>query len=605
MPEHVPQAFPFFAGRAITHFPKWLYAGIVCIVICVVSLIALRNTDHERQQMIGNLKDRADVLIWALEGAARSMGNMGQNPLPALLEEIGDQSGVAYIAICDGQGHIRIHSDDSKTGTVRDLPPLPGEAAHDPPGSRGMFITVDEKSVYEVCKAFTPHQGGTKAQGRRRPRSGAMRGAGMMPRWDLSPADGGSLYIAVGMDASDFDVKLRSYIAHTVVMAALIATAGLAGIALLFFFQSYKRSRRMLEDTQALAAQVVNNLPVGLVATDLQGTISLCNRHGEHILGLSHGEKERRTLCDITLFDWQALTAELDAGRLIVEKELDVFASKTKTIPVGISAAKLTDSEGGKSGYLFILRDLGEVRRLQKQLKLNERLSALGNLAAGVAHEIRNPLSSIKGYATYLAETTKEDKMAHATGMMLIQETDRLNRVVSDLLSVAKPLDLHLQPAVVTDLLQQAMRLIRPEAEENKIAVHLALPAGNGHGERRIMIDADRLTQALLNLLVNAVQATAAGGSVQLALEEAQMDGGAEALAISVSDTGRGIAPQDMASLFTPYFTTKASGTGLGLTITQQIIEQHGGEIKVYSQPDKGATFTILLPLVGTDQDRA
>ena len=163
---------------------------------------------------------------------------------------------------------------------------------------------------------------------------------------------------------------------------------------------------------------------------------------------------------------------------------------------------------------------------------------------------------------------------------------------------MAKPLHLHLQPASITDLLRQAVRLIKPEAEENNIAIQLVLPSEKAPAERRIMIDADRLVQALFNLLVNAVQATPAGGTVRLALEEIQMDGGAEALAISVSDTGRGISPQDMSHLFTPYFTTKASGTGLGLTITQQIVEQHGGEIKVYSQPGKGATFTALLPCI-------
>jgi two-component system sensor histidine kinase HydH len=287
------------------------------------------------------------------------------------------------------------------------------------------------------------------------------------------------------------------------------------------------------------------------------------------------------------------VTDELDSGKPILEREPDAFAAAT---PVSISAAKLTDSEGGQSGYLFILRDLGEVRRLQQQLKLNERLSALGNLAAGIAHEIRNPLSSIKGYATYLTEKVKEDKMAHATGMILIQETDRLNRVVSDLLSVARPVDLHLQPASIEELLRQAIRLVTPEAEEKKVAVTLALPAVSARADRHILIDADRLTQALLNLLVNAVQATDAGGTVRLALENVRPDGGEEALAVSVSDDGRGIAPRDMANLFTPYFTTKASGTGLGLAITQQIIAQHGGEITVRSKPGEGATFTILLP---------
>ena len=581
--------------RTILNFPRWLYAGIVFIVICVAGLLALRNTDQQREQMIANLKDRADVLIWALEGSARAMGRMGQNHLPELLEEIGDEPDVAYMAILDGQGRILIHSDSAESGNLRRLPPLHEEMDKEPSVSRGTFITDGEKPLYEVWKIFAPKRPGPVFA----PGDPRLTRRWLHPtrKW---PWDEGRFYIAVGMDASHFEPRLRRYVAQTMMMAALITAAGLAGIALLFFFQNYKRSRRMLEDTQALAEQVISNLPVGLVVTDLHGKISLRNRPAEQILGIPHEQENHPPLQDLTFFDWRSLMDELDSGGLILEKELDAFASKTRNMPVSLSAAKLTDSEGGKSGYLFILRDLDEVRRLRRQVKLNERLSALGNLAAGVAHEIRNPLSSIKGYATYLTEKVKEDKMAHATGMILIQETDRLNRVVSDLLSVAKPLNLRIESASITPLLQQAIRLITPEAEENMVTVELDLPPEQTPQKDRIMLDADRFTQALLNLLVNAVQAAGgagSGGTVRLTLEKTAEHGGPEFLAVSVSDNGQGIAPRDMENLFTPYFTTKATGTGLGLTIAQRIIEQHGGEIKVYSRQGQGATFTILLPV--------
>ena len=288
---------------------------------------------------------------------------------------------------------------------------------------------------------------------------------------------------------------------------------------------------------------------------------------------------------------------ELDAGKVIPERDADLFRSKANPLPVSLSAAKIIGSEGAFLGYLFILRDLGEIRRLQKQLRQSERLSALGNLAAGVAHEIRNPLSSIKGYATYLTEKLKNDKMAYATGNILIQETERLNRVMSDLLSVAKPLDLRLQSVRIENVLEQAVRVISSDAEEKGVAVHLRLPRPGDGPQGEVRLDPDRLIQALLNLLVNAVQATEPGGSIEVALESGRAQAADGAFwSISISDTGCGMSAQTVAQLFTPYFTTKASGTGLGLVLTQQIVERHGGEIKVFSQPDKGSTFTILLP---------
>ncbi len=346
--------------------------------------------------------------------------------------------------------------------------------------------------------------------------------------------------------------------------------------------------------------------------TDPRGVISLSNRSGLEMLGLSARDEAPLSLHDAPSLNWQALMDELDDGAVILERDMDLFRSGANPLPVSLSAAKIIGSGQVSLGYLFILRDLGEIRKLQKQLRQSERLSAFGNLAAGVAHEIRNPLSSIKGYANYLTEKLKNDKMAYATGTILIQETERLNRVMSDLLSVARPTELHLKPVRVQSVLQQAVRLIAPDAEEKGVAVHLRLPPPGSFPEQGIRLDADRLMQALLNLLVNAVQATASGGDIEVTLTGARdraaggAPGGEDGFwSISISDTGCGMSAQTVAQLFTPYFTTKASGTGLGLVISQRIVEQHGGEIKVFSRPGKGTTFTMVLPADARQEETA
>ena len=588
--------------RRHTRFFWRALAGLALAGICATAMMVARGAEQEKRQLLDNMQGRADVLIWALEGSARSFGHMRQNPMLNLVAEVARQPGVAYIALVDADGRILLHSDPALAGALLyDSETLRGLRVSD--SSQSRFVPGDP-DLFETYKTFTPS----------RPRAGGMghmrrhmAGGGHAMPW-ANPAEGQAVF--VGLDASHFAERLHEYVFHLSVIAGLVTLAVLGGVVLLFYIQNYRFSRRMLEDTRALAAQVIDSLPAALVVTDPHGRISLSNRHGLEMLGLSGREKEPLSLHDAPSLNWQALMDELDAGAVILERDMDLFRSRAKPLPVSLSAAKIIGSEQSFLGYLFILRDLGEIRRLQKQLRQSERLSALGNLAAGVAHEIRNPLSSIKGYATYMTEKLKNDKMAYDTGHILIQETERLNRVMSDLLSVARPLELRLKPVRVEGVLRQAARLLAPDAEEKGVAVHLRLPPPGVFPEQGIPLDADRLMQALLNLLVNAVQATASGGDIEIRLESARdragksaPGGGDDFWSISISDTGCGMPAQTVAQLFTPYFTTKASGVGLGLVISQRIVEQHGGEIKVFSRPGKGTTFTILLPAAAREED--
>lgn len=589
--------------RRHTRFFWQALAGLALAGVCATVFMIARGAGQEKRQMLENMQGRADVLIWALEGSARSFGHMRQNPMLNLVEEVARQPGVVYIALVDADGRILIHSDPALAGAMlHDRKTL--QSLHVGDSSQSRFVPGDP-DLFETYKIFTPS----------RPRAGGM---GHMRRHMMGghaalwpdPAEG--KFIFVGLDASHFTERLHEYVFHLSVIAALVTLAVLGGIVLLFYIQNYRFSKRMLEDTQALAAQVIHSLPAALVVTDPRGVISLSNRSGLEMLGLSGRDEAPLSLHDAPSLNWQALMDELDAGAVILERDMDLFRSGANPLPVSLSAAKIIGSEQVSLGYLFILRDQGEIRKLQKQLRQSERLSAFGNLAAGVAHEIRNPLSSIKGYATYLTEKLKNDKMAYATGTILIQETERLNRVMSDLLSVARPTELHLKPVRVESVLQQAVRLIAPDAEEKGVAVHLRLPPPGSFPEQGIRLDADRLMQALLNLLVNAVQATASGGDIEVTLTGARhraaggAPGGEDGFwSISISDTGCGMSAQTVAQLFTPYFTTKASGTGLGLVISQRIVEQHGGEIKVFSRPGKGTTFTIVLPADARQEETA
>lgn len=237
----------------------------------------------------------------------------------------------------------------------------------------------------------------------------------------------------------------------------------------------------------------------------------------------------------------------------------------------------------------------GEVRRLAAEVRRNEKLAAVGTLAAGVAHEIRNPLSSIKGYATYFRQRFPEGSDDREAASVMVREVDRLNRVITDLLGLSKPDAVKLKPVRLEYVVDHVMRLLRHSAMEKNITVKSRfasnLPPVEG--------DMERLSQALLNICINSIEAMPEGGTLEIAVARAK-----KRLCLMTRDNGYGIRPEIMTSIFDPYFTTKNSGTGLGLPMVYKIVRAHHGQIDVASHesPQRGGggwetVFRIWLPL--------
>lgn len=576
-----------------------LLPALALLGMALATLLIARATEREREQMLAAMQGRADSLIWALEGGARFFGGRhGQPRLADLVAEVARQPGVAWIALTDAEGRILADSNAALVGSVLYSP---DELRLLAPGSvpRGRF-SPDEPGIYETWKAFAP---------------GRLHGR----RHGEAPQEQRCIFVA--LDATGFAERLSSYALGLALMAGVLILACLAFTALLVLAGRYRSSRRQLADAQALAAQVVREYPAGLVVLDNAGRALLCNARARAMLGMSAGRgsgqmsgrtgsarmsgrvaapareaslrgsesagQESVGLESVGL-DWAALMAELDAAEgTVLERELALWRPGHDPLPVQLTASRLRDGSGRPSGYLFALRDLGQIRRLERELRRHERLSALGNLAAGLAHEIRNPLSSIRGYATYLADRLDADPLGHAAALTLMEETERLNRVLSDLLGLARPRSLNRERASLARLLERAVRVAMPDADARQVRLSFTAPPGDALCD----VDADRLMQAVLNLVINAIQATEAGGTVTLALGR---DAGG--WHISVRDTGAGMTAPVLGQVFTPYYTTKAGGTGLGLSISRQIVEQHGGTITASSVPGKGTTMTIVLP---------
>jgi signal transduction histidine kinase len=245
-------------------------------------------------------------------------------------------------------------------------------------------------------------------------------------------------------------------------------------------------------------------------------------------------------------------------------------------------------ASGLEESYQQLQTQAELIIKIEEQLRRAERLSALGELSAILAHEIRNPLASIRGTAEILMESGTSEESRHEFLSILMKESDRLNHVVEDFLRMARPEPTAKRACDLNEELANMVTLLAAEARVAKVQLQLLpspLPPFVG--------DSEKLRQAFMNLMLNAIQASSPGGKVEV---RTAFDAGQGRIALQFSDNGPGITAEAIGKIFEPFFTTKGNGTGLGLSITKKIVESHGGSVEVISPPGSGATFRILLP---------
>ena len=569
-------------------------AGILAVVVAVMAVI---DMGREKQYMTELLLEKGAALIKAFEAGARTglRGGFGANVrLQHLLEETASQPGIFFIAVTDASGRIVAHSDPSRIGQL--LFP-PAELATLKPSAKEQWRLVDQEGntprSFMVYRHFVPARSGhffhggpghVGAVGRRFFCSDDCDTNGT-PR-DLLRE---SLDIFVGLDVAPIEAARRADLQNTLTTAAVLLLAGLGGVGFLSFAQSFRAQRRVLRQTTALAAEVVASMPAGLVLIGPDGRVAMANAAAEALAGVTAGGLTGRPAREV-------LPAKVLAAVGVGERQMDMSLAGGPPLALGVAVSAVRTDEGVPVGSLVLLRDLREVRRLEAEVRRREKMAAVGHLAAGVAHEIRNPLSSIRGYATYFGGKFAPGSEDRQAAEVMVREVDRLNRVISELIEFSRPSDLQRRPVRLADLAAHAERLTKPDAEARGVTIDCA---GAQPGPE-IMADPDRLSQALLNLCLNAIQAMPAGGVMTLSAGVAP-DGRAF---LQVADTGPGIPPEFRDRIFDPYFTTKPQGTGLGLPLAHKIVAAHGGEIRVSARPGGGTVMTVLLPVTAEADDQ-
>ncbi len=348
---------------------------------------------------------------------------------------------------------------------------------------------------------------------------------------------------------------------------------------------------------------VLSSLMDGVVAVDGQYRITIFSTTAEQMSGL-----KRESVQGTSLFDsfpksspiGRLATQSLRTGRSYIDSNPTLGAYLKERRDIGLATSPLLDASGNTMGVVIVFRDLSRLKAVEARLRKGERLASLGVLAAGMAHEIKNPLGGIRGASQLLRDEFAPENPSRELTDIIIREVDRLNLIVQGLLDFSKPHEPRLAPVNIHEILSRVLALIEMENPGGALRIERlfdpSLPDISG--------DADQLAQVFLNILQNGIDAMAGSGTLTLTTRvlsgfqiRKHTQETVRMICVDVQDSGCGIAPEEIGSIFDPFYTRKPHGVGLGLALCYRIVEDHGGKIDVESRARAGTRFSVSLPM--------
>jgi PAS domain S-box-containing protein len=396
----------------------------------------------------------------------------------------------------------------------------------------------------------------------------------------------------IGLSLDSYDQTVESFTRQTILVSVAIFLVGLLLVGFVMVNQNVRSLSEALQKTESLNLSILESMDSAVLAVDAAGNITTFNQLAEKLFSLSRQSVIGENYSKVFPKDEWLISQILEKKSKIKDFEVrfKTLAGEEKTLLVNSSG--IFNQPGQMQGALAVIHDITELKRLEEESKRSERLSALGNLAAGVAHEIRNPLNAISIAAQRLKSefkpTSAEEDYQNFLSNIL-SEIKRLDQIVIQFLSLARSQKLNLEPTDSAAYLSEILNLVKVEAEAKGIRVQSRLS-----DSATLKIDRPEMKKALLNIILNGMEAMQSGGTLTV---ETRHRTGADVLEIVISDTGKGIPAEDISKIFQPYFSTKEKGSGLGLAIAHRIVTDHKGKIEVKSEVGKGTSFVISLPM--------
>jgi len=551
--------------------PAFILLTISVLLTGILANATVKNINRSQRLMELSFLRQGSTMIHAFEAGTRTSmlfrKATGHNPLVDLATEVLADKGIAYIRIIDENDNVIVSEGEISLAVANKDSDL--KKAED----SSIFSINWSDHIFEITKQFHPV-------------AASLHGMSMMERrweqWNLTFKPNGQMYISVGFYTNDYEETKRQDMYHTIFMLVMLLLLFFAGLYFLFLYQRMRVTHATLLNTQLYANDVLESIPDSLITLDQDEQVVSCNRNAEKLLERRSTNIMGKKLIDI----FPDCPPEILTTQNIVEKDAVHQLTGDRSVPIKIASAQLMDHQGKRIGRVLVMRDVAQLRSMEQQLEHSRRLAALGSMAAGIAHEVRNPLGTLRGLAHFFGAEDGATEACKEYSKFMISEVDRLNQLVTELLQFGAPRDVTFDKVDVKSMVEKIVTLLEKDFAEKNIRF-----VQHFDNTTTLYGDSDLLIQALLNLLKNSIQATPEDGEISLNIGCDE-----EACRLSVSDTGVGMSEEIQNKMFDPFYTTRKTGTGLGLSVSHRIVERHNGYFEINSVVNKGTTITIILP---------
>ena len=473
-----------------------------------------------------------------------------------MIQDIGDNSGIEYILLQDNRGIIAASKTIKEMTSIEEDEFLASAFEKDSVFTRE--ADFGGHKVFEVVKPF--YVEGDKI--------GLFR---------------------LGLAMNQMDALESRMIRRGIILSLVLFVIAVIVISTIFISQNLATVKEEYERVQTYSGNIIQNMTDALITTDKHGSITIFNKNAEVLFGLKESEILGKNAVNSLGKEFQFLGETLNEKDDINNIEVEYTDSENSRKILLVSTTKAYDKTGNIDSFTIVFRDITGVRNMERHVQQHEKMAAMGELASGVAHEIRNPLNAISMIAQrYKKEFKPEGNPEEYNSMteVLLTETKRVNNIIQQFLRFARPPKLNKSIVKVNELVKDISALVEPQCKAKGLAFEVKCDC-----DQIVNIDIDLMKQVLLNILQNSIEAAHEGKVMLNAYVYS------DKLVIEISDTGPGIPQDKLDKIFNLYYTTKQSGTGMGLSIVQQIVSQHDGSVKVESKQGEGAKFTIEIPV--------
>ena len=513
----------------------------------------------ENRYAVAFRRAQSKGVIVAIAAAAYMESFKKEIGIGYLIQKISQEAGIEYIVLQSREGIVFASKKVGRMLKIESDPFLQESLEKNIASSR--IFPFENRDVFEVVKPFASEEFP----------SGIFR---------------------LGMSMESYHEVSARYQQQMIILALVMFLLGLLLIGIVVVNQSYFVLDRSYKQIKTLTGNVLESMHSAVISVDEQGKIVIFNSLAESIFSTRKEDVINNDYDSIFPEDEPLLKKALDQKRTFsgVEREFKTFSGQERYLI--ISTSTISDESGRLSGAVAVIHDITGLKKFEEEAKRSERLTALGTLAAGVAHEVRNPLNAIAITAQRLRNefVPKMDIEEYKSfTQTILTEISRMDQIINQFLSLAKAQKLNLVETDLNLFLNDIINLAEIEAKDKGIKIEKEvnkLPP--------IKIDKDEMKKALLNILRNGIEATPSGKKMWIQVKEKKDK---KEINIKIKDSGQGIPKENISKIFQPYFTTKQKGSGLGLAIAYRIVSDHRGKIEIQSQEGKGTTFIIRLPL--------